>query len=206
MADISSREAPRNAEFTSTSFRLSRGSVAGRNFLGNNINFAIGARVGVNCLLGTKVMVPIDGPVRSDVGRLGSPPFEIPRSVQRDAQFDEAKLEEAKNRLLPAKNRYNIGTVALFPATRWFLLYVGALTGAVAVTAHGYIGVLAIAAAMLGFRLFSTFYSILVERSVMGFRRLKPQYCSIYDRISGGTNGSGNCWPERPSEEPRLSP
>ena len=53
--------------------------------------------MGENCLLATKVMVPIDGPARSDVGLLGSPPFEIPRSVQRDAQFDEAQLEEAKN-------------------------------------------------------------------------------------------------------------
>ena len=78
-----------NADFTSTSFRLSRVSVAGRNFLGNDITFPIGARVGENCLLGTKVMIPIDGPTRSDVGLLGSPPFEIPRSVQRDAQFDE---------------------------------------------------------------------------------------------------------------------
>jgi hypothetical protein len=87
-----------------------------------------------------------------------------------------------------------------------------ALTGAVAVTAHGYIGVLAIAAAMLGFRLFSTFCSILVERSVMGFRRLKPECCSIYDHyfwqhqrlwklLTGAPFGgtplsrcSGECW------------
>ena len=170
-----------NADFTNTSFRLSRVSVAGRNFLGNDITFPIGARVGENCLLGTKVMVPIDGPTRSDVGLLGSPPFEIPRSVQRDAQFDESKLEEAKNRLLPAKNRYNIRSMALFLAFRWFLLYTGTLSAAIAVSAHGYIGVLAIAAAMLGFLLFSTLVSILVERSVMGFRRLKPEYCSIYD-------------------------
>ncbi|MCB5292667.1 Pls/PosA family non-ribosomal peptide synthetase [Arthrobacter sp. SO3] len=170
-----------NVDFTSTSFRLSHVSVAGRNFLGNNINFPIGARVGENCLLGTKVMVPIDGPVRSDVGLLGSPPFEIPRSVQRDAEFDELKLEEAKNRLLPAKNRYNVRTMALFLAKNWVLLYVGTLSGAAAVTASGYIGVLAVAAALLGFRLFSTFFSIVVERSVMGFRRLKPEYCSIYD-------------------------
>ena len=170
-----------NADFTNTSFRLSRVSVAGRNFLGNDITFPIGARVGENCLLGTKVMVPIDGPTRSDVGLLGSPPFEIPRSVQRDAQFDESKLEEAKDRLLPAKNRYNIRSMALFLAFRWFLLYTGTLSAAIAVSAHGYIGVLAIAAAMLGFLLFSTLVSILVERSVMGFRRLKPEYCSIYD-------------------------
>ena len=36
-------------------------------------------------------MVPIDGPVRQDVGLLGSPPFEIPRSVQRDRAFDDLK-------------------------------------------------------------------------------------------------------------------
>ena len=122
-----------NADFTSTSFRLSRVSIAGRNFLGNNINFPIGARVGENCLLATKVMVPIDGPLRSDVGLLGSPPFEISRSVQRDAQVDELKLEEAKDRLLPAKNRYNIQTMALFLTARWFLLLSTAtLTGAIA--------------------------------------------------------------------------
>ncbi|WP_354170045.1 Pls/PosA family non-ribosomal peptide synthetase [Arthrobacter sp. UYEF36] len=171
-----------NADFTNTSFRLSRVSVAARNFLGNDITFPIGARVGENCLLGTKVMVPIDGPTRSDVGLLGSPPFEIPRSVQRDAQFDESKLEEAKDRLLPAKNRYNIRSMAIFLALRWFLVYVAALAGAVAVSGHGYLGVLAVSGAMLGFMLFSTFFSILVERSVMGFRRLKPEYCSIYDR------------------------
>lgn len=170
-----------NADFSSTSFRLSRVSVAGCNFLGNDITFPIGARVGENCLLGTKVMVPIDGPVRSDVGLLGSPPFEIPRSVQRDAQFDEDKLEEAKNRLLPAKNRYNIRSMALFLTIRWFMIYTATLSGAVAVSAHGYIGVLAISGTMLGFMLFSTFFSILVERSVMGFRSLKPEYCSIYD-------------------------
>ncbi|HEX9087231.1 MAG TPA: Pls/PosA family non-ribosomal peptide synthetase [Arthrobacter sp.] len=170
-----------NVDFTSTSFRLSRVSIAGRNFLGNDLTFPIGARVGENCLLGTKVMVPIDGPIRSDVGLLGSPPFEIPRTVQRDARFDDLKLEEAKDRLLPAKNRYNIGSMALFLATRWFLLYTATISGAVAVTAHGYIGVLAVSLALLGFRLFSTFFTILVERSVMGFRRLKPEYCSIYD-------------------------
>lgn len=170
-----------NADFTSTSFRLSRVSVAGRNFLGNDITFPIGARVGENCLLGTKVMVPIDGPTRSDVGLLGSPPFEIPRSVQRDAQFDEAQLEEAKKSQLPAKNRYNVVSMALFLALRWFLLYAATLAGAVAVSAHGYIGVLAVSAAMLGFMLFSTLFTIVVERSVMAFRPLKPEYCSIYD-------------------------
>ena len=173
-----------NADFTNTSFRLSRSSVAGHNFLGNNITFPIGARVGENCLLATKVMIPIDGPIRRDVGLLGSPAFEIPRSVQRDAQFDELKLEEAKiQRLLPAKNRHNIVSMVLFLAVRWFLLFVATLAGAVAVIGarlHRCAGDLRRHA-----RLDAVPHPVLpslVERSVMGFRRLKPQYCSIYDR------------------------
>ncbi|MGN7250506.1 Pls/PosA family non-ribosomal peptide synthetase [Arthrobacter sp. SAFR-014] len=170
-----------NADFSNTSFRLSAVRVAGRNFLGNDVTFPIGARVGENCLLATKVMVPIDGPVRRDVGLLGSPAFEIPRSVQRDAQFDELKIEEAKNRLLPAKNRHNIVSMMLFLAVNWFQLFAAALFGGVAVTAHGFLGVLAVSLSMLGFLIFRILFRVLVERSVMGFRQLKPQYCSIYD-------------------------
>ena len=58
-----------------------RSTIGTRNFVGNNIAFPAGARTGENCLLATKVMVPIDGPVRENVGLLGSPAFEIPRSV-----------------------------------------------------------------------------------------------------------------------------
>jgi non-ribosomal peptide synthetase-like protein len=170
-----------NADFSSTSFRLSPVRIAGRNFLGNDLTFPIGARVGENCLLATKVMIPIDGPMRRDVGLLGSPPFEIPRAVQRDAQFDELKIEEAKNLRLPAKNRHNIISMVLFLGVRWFLLFVATLWGAVAVTAHGFLGVLAVSFSMLGFLVFRVLISVIVERSVMGFQRLKPQYCSIYD-------------------------
>jgi non-ribosomal peptide synthetase-like protein len=170
-----------NADFSSTSFRISRVRIAGRNFLGNDITFPIGARVGENCLLATKVMVPIDGPTRTDVGLLGSPPFEIPRSVQRDAQFDELKTEEAKNRLLPAKNRHNILTMMLFLAVNWFLFFVATLWASVAVTGYGFLGVLAISVSMLGLLVFRILLTVLVERSVLGFGRLKPEYCSIYD-------------------------
>jgi non-ribosomal peptide synthetase-like protein len=170
-----------NADFSSTSFRLSRVRIAGRNFLGNDLTFPIGARVGENCLLATKVMIPVDGPVRRDVGLLGSPAFEIPRSVQRDAEFDELKIEEAKNLLLPAKNRHNIMSMVLFLAARWFVLFTATLWGAVAVAGHGFLGVLAVSLSMLGFLVFRILFTVLVERSVMGFKRLKPQYCSIYD-------------------------
>lgn len=170
-----------NADFSSTSFRLSRVRIAGRNFLGNDLTFPLGAKVGENCLLATKVMIPVDGPVRTDVGLLGSPAFEIPRSVQRDARFDELKIEEAKNNRLPAKNRHNILSMVLFLSVRWLLLFTATLWGAVAVTAHGYLGVLAVSLSMLAFLVFRVLITVLVERSVIGFRRLTPQYCSIYD-------------------------
>ena len=170
-----------NADFSSTSFRLSTVRLAGHNFLGNAITVPIGSRVGENCLLATKVMIPIDGPVRSGVGLLGSPPFEIPRSVQRDAQFDDQKIEEARNRALPAKNRHNIVSMVLFLAVRWVLLFVATLCSAVAVSAFSLVGVPAIAAMMLALLVFRVLVAVLAERSVMGFRRLKPQYCSIYD-------------------------
>lgn len=170
-----------NADYTSSSFRLSTVRIAGRNYLGNHVTFPIGAHVGQNVLLATKVMVPIDGPSRRDVGLLGSPPFEIPRSVQRDAQFDERAMEEAKNRELPAKNRHNIMSMVYFLAVRWVLLFAATIAGAVAVTAHSFLGVLAVALAMVALLVFRILFTALVERSVMGFRRLRPQFCSIYD-------------------------
>ncbi|MFF2318473.1 Pls/PosA family non-ribosomal peptide synthetase [Arthrobacter sp. NPDC058097] len=170
-----------NADFSSTSFRLSRVRVAGRNFLGNDISIPVGARVGENCLLATKVMIPIDGPVRTDVGLLGSPAFEIPRSVQRDARFDNLKTEEAKSRLLPAKNRHNILTMLLYLAENWFMLFVGTIDGGIAVAGQTVLGALAISAAFVGFMLFRILFAGLVEGFVLGFHRLRPQYCSIYD-------------------------
>lgn len=53
-----------NADYSSTSFRVSRASIGSNNFLGNNIAYPSGARTGKNCLLATKVMVPLEGEVR----------------------------------------------------------------------------------------------------------------------------------------------
>src|SRR5262249_14933087 len=102
-----------NADYSSTSFRLSRASIGPNNFLGNNIAYPTDARTGANCLLATKVMVPLDGEVRENVGLLGSPCFEIPRSVERDSRFDDLRTGDAFRRHLAAKNRYNIRSMAL---------------------------------------------------------------------------------------------
>ena len=72
-----------NVTMSSSSFKLGKVKIGDHNYLGNNIFYPADGHAGANCLLGTKVMVPIDGPVRENVGLLGSPCFEIPRVVER---------------------------------------------------------------------------------------------------------------------------
>src|SRR2546428_1094088 len=108
-----------NDEVSSTSFRVSRAAIGRRTFVGNYVNFPSGARTADNCLLAIKVMVPIDGKVREGVGLLGSPPFEIPRSVERDSRFDPLRTGEALRRGLAAKNRFNLRSIGIFLSTRW---------------------------------------------------------------------------------------
>src|SRR6266850_3373030 len=74
-----------NDEVSSTSFRVSRVAIGPQNFLGNDVTYPAGGRTGDNVLLGTKVLVPLDGKIREGVGLLGAPCFEIPRSVERDS-------------------------------------------------------------------------------------------------------------------------
>ena len=63
-------------------------------------------------------MVPIDGKVREGVGLLGSPSFEIPRSVLRDTSCRRREPDERRRRLA-AKNKHNLGTMALALLVRW---------------------------------------------------------------------------------------
>src|SRR6185295_19732510 len=88
-------------------------------FFGNNIYYPAGGRVGNNCLIATKAMIPLDGKVREGVGLLGSPPFEVPRSVERDSRFDHLRTGDALRRGLAAKNRFDLQTIGIFLLTRW---------------------------------------------------------------------------------------
>jgi non-ribosomal peptide synthetase-like protein len=170
-----------NAHFSSTSFCVSRASIGPRSFLGNNIVYPSQGRTGDNCLLATKVMVPIDGPLREGVGLLGSPPFEIPRSVQRDGTFDALKSGDELRRRLDAKNRHNAVTIGLFLAVRWIFFFAVTLLGLVAADLYHGLGEWAIAAAMVLTFLFSICYFVFVDRAVTAFRTLQPKFCSIYD-------------------------
>ena len=92
-----------NADFSSSAFQVRPVVVGPGNFLGNDLAFPAGARTGENCLIATKAMIPLAGPVREGVGLLGSPCFEIPRTVQRDTRFDELSAEPERSRRISAK-------------------------------------------------------------------------------------------------------
>ncbi|MGY4923301.1 Pls/PosA family non-ribosomal peptide synthetase [Streptomyces sp. 900105755] len=170
-----------NADFSSTSFRLSRATIGAHNFLGNNIAYPAGARTGENCLLATKVMVPIDGEIREGVGLLGSPCFEIPRSVDRDASFDHLRTGETFRRRLAAKNRYNLRSMALMLFVRWLHTFALTLFGLASVDLYGVVGQVIIAGYFALTLAFSAAYFVLVERCLASFRALRPRLCSIYD-------------------------
>ncbi|MFD5493491.1 Pls/PosA family non-ribosomal peptide synthetase [Streptomyces sp. NPDC001812] len=170
-----------NADFSSTSFRVSRTSIGRHNFLGNNIAYPSGAKTGDNCLLATKVMVPLDGEVREGVGLLGSPCFEIPRSVERDLRFDHMRTGTELHRNLAAKNRFNIRSMVLFLLVRWFFLFVITVLALANVEVYDSFGHVAIAAFLVVSLVLTPLYFVLVERAIVAFRGLRPQLCSIYD-------------------------
>ncbi|CAM5597936.1 Pls/PosA family non-ribosomal peptide synthetase [Streptomyces aurantiogriseus] len=170
-----------NADFSSTSFRVSRASIGPHNFLGNNIAFPSGAKTGDNCLLATKVMIPLDGEIREGVGLLGSPCFEIPRSVERDSRFDHMRTGDELRRNLAAKNRYNIRSMALFLFVRWVYFFVLTVLALADVELYDSFGQALIAAFLVFTLAFTPLYFVLVERAIVAFRGLRPQLCSIYD-------------------------
>ncbi|MGW7364795.1 Pls/PosA family non-ribosomal peptide synthetase [Streptomyces sp. NPDC054841] len=170
-----------NADYSSTSFRVSRASIGPHNFLGNDIAYPSGGRTGDNCLLGTKVLVPLDGEVHEGVGLLGSPCFEIPRSVERDARFDHLRSGDALRRGLAAKNRYNIRTMVFVLFVRWVHVFAITLLGLATVDRYGVFGQLMIALYLAATVAFTALYFVLVERLITKFRPLKPQLCSIYE-------------------------
>jgi non-ribosomal peptide synthetase-like protein len=170
-----------NADFSHTSFRVSPVSIGGHNFLGNNIAYPAGGRTGENCLLATKVMIPLDGKIREGVGLLGSPPFEIPRSVDRDSRFDHLGTGDELRRRLRAKNRYNLRTMGVFLLGRWLHIFLITVFALAAFDAYGGYGQLEMAVLFALSILVTPVYFVLVERGMRGFRRLQPKYCSIYD-------------------------
>lgn len=169
-----------NADFSSTSFRVSRVSIGQHSFLGNRIAYPSQGRTGDNCLLATKVMVPLDGALREGVGLLGSPSFEIPRSVERDNRLNLNSADELRRRLA-AKNKHNAATMGWYLLVRWIFFFGVTLLVMGGVDLYESFGASMIALSNVGILLFSVVYFVLVDRAVRAFQALKPLGCSIYD-------------------------
>ena len=131
-----------NADYSSTSFRVSRVSIGAHNFLGNNIFYPAQGRTGDDCLLGTKVMVPIDGPIREGVGLLGSPSFEIPRMTERDRRL--ALGPDERRRGLAAKNRHNMVSIALLLLAQWIFISLLTVVALISLDLYSELGAAAI--------------------------------------------------------------
>ncbi|WP_427017991.1 hypothetical protein ACQCSX_05105 [Pseudarthrobacter sp. P1] len=114
------------------------------------------------------------------MGLLGSPPFEIPRTVERDKEFAGWKSPEQVRLRLPAKNRHNAWTVVFFLLSQWFTVFVDILA-IWATTFLGGDGILATMAALGAMLVLTMATGIVTEKAALGFGRLVPRLCSIYD-------------------------
>jgi non-ribosomal peptide synthetase-like protein len=172
-----------NEEVSSTSFRVSRVAIGPRNFIGNDVTYPAGGATGDNCLLATKVMVPLDGKIREGVGLLGSPPFEIPRSVERDSRFDHLHTGEALRRSLAEKNRFNRRTIGIFLLTRWAGVFLITIIDLAALELfYGVLGHTIMAALFALSAVVAALYYALVEGAFEALSPPPPAICSIYDR------------------------
>ena len=170
-----------NADYSNTSFRVSRVTIGPDNFLGNAVVYPSQGRTGANCLLATKVMVPVEGDVREGVGLLGSPSFEIPRSVRRDIELSRSEDGKERDRKLAAKNKHNLVTMGLFLLAQWFLSFLMVLLFFGAGILYETVGVSMFVLALMLAQFVRTGYHVLVERASTLFQALQPQQCSIYD-------------------------
>jgi non-ribosomal peptide synthetase-like protein len=170
-----------NADFSSTSFRVSEVSIGRDNFLGNHIAYPAQGRTGDNCLLATKVLVPIEGEVREGVGLLGSPSFEIPRTVARDSDLDVRDPDELR-RHLAAKDRHNAATIVLRLLVRWVHLFGMTLLSLGSVNLYQAWGAPAFVPLTVVGLLFTVVYYVAVERAVDFLQIVAPAGCSIYVR------------------------
>jgi non-ribosomal peptide synthetase-like protein len=170
-----------NMHMSATSFRLAESKIGEKNYLGNDIYYPPDGKTGANVLLGTKTMIPIDGPVRENVGLLGSPAFEIPRMVDRDRDMNASFDEATRRARLRRKNGYNLVTAGLFLLCRWTAFFATLVLWAVAVAAYDQFGVFALLAGMAAITGGSLVFFVAIERASLRFGRLAPKLASIYD-------------------------
>jgi non-ribosomal peptide synthetase-like protein len=171
-----------NTTMSNAAFRLNTAKIGDNNYLGNYVRYPAGGRTGVNCLLGTMVLVPIEGPVRENVGLLGSPCFEIPRAVTRDTRMAKIMDESTRRRRMRAKNLYNFVTAILFLLKTWVMFSGIAIGAVVAILCFPMFGMAAVFAFATFALLFAVLWSWFVERASLGFKWLSPQIALVLDK------------------------
>ncbi|NJM55044.1 MAG: hypothetical protein HC841_03215 [Verrucomicrobiae bacterium] len=170
-----------NMRQSSSAFVLHQAAIGDGSFLGNHVVYVAHARLGGNNLIATKAMVPVTGPIMSDRGILGSPPFEIPRRVVAAQAFDALAPTAERALRLRAKNRHNLVTVALYLLLMWVatLVSLGATVAiAQAYTDFGITGAWAVSVMSL---LVGTAYFVMMEVWGPGRMTLEPKTCTIHD-------------------------
>ena len=169
-----------NASFSSTSFRPARRRSGRTASSATRSPIRRAAGSGKTSWSATKTMIPIDGEVRTNIGLLGSPSFEIPRSLNsqgRTGPVAQAVPPPADGQE-PAQHRDD-GDLPVRAAgsacTSTLLL------GFTTVDLYQPYGIWASRRWRGRDRGVQLLLSVLVERASTGFRRLKPQFCSIYE-------------------------
>ncbi len=170
-----------NRQVGSREFRLMPARLGTGSFVGNIVYYPAAGRTGDNCLLASKVMVPVTGAMRHDVGLLGSPSFEIPRRVVNSNAFDPVPRTAAGKARLEAKNRYNLRTALLYLLAQWGLLFGLLAIGYAAMPLYRELGPGALAICLAGWAGYTLVYSLAVERLSLLRVRMKPSQCTIHD-------------------------
>jgi len=169
-----------NAVMTNTSFRLEHVHIRENTFVGNLVHYPSDGRAGENCLLASRVMIPIDGPVRENTGLLGSPAFEIPRTVQRDryeGSDDPAYLEQGLKR----KTRRNLITIFCVLLVEALYTCIEALVVYYTVWYYLEYGMVSFIVSPILFGLFTLAYFILHAQWSLTGKRMEPSSLSIYE-------------------------
>jgi non-ribosomal peptide synthetase-like protein len=163
-----------------TSFVVERAVIGADTFFGNRVIYIAGARAGDGNLFATKVLIPLHGPVRENVGLLGSPPFEIPRTVVTQRSFDPFADTPERRRQLAAKNRHNLVTLVWYLLLIWGSTLVTFALAVAAYEAHHQFGWGALLAWAVVAPAVSVAYFLAMERLGPGRMRLEPRTCTIH--------------------------
>ncbi|NVO24389.1 Pls/PosA family non-ribosomal peptide synthetase [Donghicola mangrovi] len=171
-----------NAEFSAGRFRLGKVVFGAKSFLGNMIIAPTGMALGDNVLLATKVHVPLNGPRQQNTGLLGSPSFAIPRDHGRKGDFARYDDPTVRTDRIRQKNRYNLASMALFLLHHWGRIAMMATLAHFMTVELGLWSASGLTLMSMAMILAALLWGVLIEKLVLGFKRMTPQYCSVYDR------------------------